>query len=570
MLSKRSLWSAVVGMFVVLTMTLAACGPTSGGTSTATQPKMGGSIIDAVQEEANSVMPAQSTETFAALVDAAVWAPLIATNNQFQLQPGLLTQVPSTSNGGIQVTGTTETVTLKLRQNLKFSDGSPLTSADVAFSIKTFSDPTYGDKQGFPASEIAGVTTPDAQTTVIQLNKIDVAFLTLALTDALVFTPLPMAHYQSMTPANIAKDFQPSVVSGPFSIKERAKGDHITVVKNPNYFGAPKPYLNQVEFKFFPDANTIVTALQAGQVDTAYFLPVTSVSTLQSLPGYKLFKPTQSPNYEALYFNLSNPILADPVVRQAMAMSFDPKTEMDQIQHGNAVATCDDDTGTFAHEPNLIQNGTLCPYGPNGTAKVDTAAAGQLLDGDGWAMGSDSYRHKGGKTLELRISTTAGRQYRLNSEQLLQAAWKAIGIKIDVNNFPASDFFGPILFPTDAKYTHSNDQWDIAEFENSLGVDPDTHLIWASDQTPPAGGQNLTYYNNPQVDQWEAQQLTAVDQTQRKALFHNIHAQILKDIPTFYLYSPLDLSEYRANLHNYMPDSIGPSETWNIADWWQG
>jgi peptide/nickel transport system substrate-binding protein len=190
------------------------------------------------------------------------------------------------------------------------------------------------------------------------------------------------------------------------------------------------------------------------------------------------------------------------------------------------------------------------------------------LDGDGWAMASDGFRHKGGQTLSLRISTTAGRQYRLDSEQLAQAAWKAVGIKIVVNNFPATDLFGPVLFPSDSKYLHSNNQWDIAEFENSLGVDPDTHLIWESAQTPPAGGQNLTYYNNSQVDQWEAQQLTQVDQTARANTFKQIHAQILKDIPTFYLYSPLDLSEYKANLHNYMPSSIGPSETWNCWDWY--
>ncbi len=245
-------------------------------------------------------------------------------------------------------------------------------------------------------------------------------------------------------------------------------------MRNKNYYQAGKPYLDGVTFKFFPDAETEVKALQAAQIDTAYFLPVTDVDTLKNIPGYKLFTPKLSPNYEALYFNLSNPILADPVVRQALALSFDVKSEITTIQKGNAVPTCDDNTGTFAHEPNLISADGYCPYGPNGAAKVDPAAAKALLEGDGYKMGSDGYYAKGGKKLELRISTTAGRQYRLDSEQLAQAAWKAIGVKIDVVNFPSSTFFGPILFPSDAKYAKSNDQWDIAEFENSLGVDPDT------------------------------------------------------------------------------------------------
>jgi peptide/nickel transport system substrate-binding protein len=569
---KRRLWSIAFGLVVVSTMVLAACGPTSPSNPTTTA-KFGGSIVDGISQEPSSLMPAQSTQTFAVLVDASIWASLIYTTPDFKLAPGLLSEVPSTANNDITIQNDssgnpkTEAITLKLRSGLKFSDGSPLTSADVAFTIKTLSDPTYGDKQGFPVSEIASVTTPDTQTTVVTLNTIDVAILTNAFTDPLIFTPLPKSVYGTMAPADIAKDFQPKVVSGPFTLTERIKGDHITVTKNPNYYQAPKPYLNKVTFKLFPDANTEVTALQAGQIDTSYFLPVTSVNTLKNIPGYTLYVPKNSPNYEALYFNTTSPILSDATVRLALSESFDPRTEITDIQKGNAVATCDDNTGTIGHEPNLVQNG-LCPYGPSATAKFDPTAAGALLDGDGWTMGSDGYRHKAGKTLELRISTTSGRQYRLDSEQLAQAAWKAVGVKIDVNNYPSSVLFGPILFPSDSKYATSNPQWDIAEFENSIGTDPDTHTIWSSNQTPPAGGSNLTYYNNPQVDQWEAQQLKTVDVTARVALFHQIHAQILKDVPTFYLYSPLDLSEYKSNLHNYTPDSIGPSETENIWDWW--
>jgi peptide/nickel transport system substrate-binding protein len=562
---RKPLYLLGVGLLLMVTA-LSGCGPTASTNNGG--PKQGGHIIDGVQEEASSVMPAQSTETFADLVDAAIWASPIYSTGSFTLAPGLLTAVPSTTNGGIVVSGTTETFTLHLRSNLKWSDGQPLTSADFAFAIHVYSDPGYGDKQGFPATEIAGVDTPDTNTVVIHLNKIDVAFLTLALTDPLVFAPLPMHIYQNTPPAQIAATFTPAVTDGPFTVSQHVKGDHITVVKNKYYYQAPKPYLDQVTFKFFPDATTEVTALQAGQIDTAYFLPVTSVSTLKNIPGYKLFTPTKSPNYEAWYFNLSNPTLADIKVREALAMGFDVHTEISQIQQGNAVPTCDDSTGTFAHEASLINSSGYCAYGPDGETGFNPTGAKALLTSDGYTMGSDGYMQKGGKDLELRISTTAGRQYRLDSEQLAQAAWKNIGVKLDIVNFPASTLFGPVLFPSDAKYAKSNPQWDIAEFENSIGTDPDSHTIWDSNETPPAGGSNLTYYNNPQVDQWEAQQLQATDQTARLALFHNIHTQILKDIPTFYLYSPLDLSEYRANLHNYMPDSIGPSETWNIWDWY--
>jgi peptide/nickel transport system substrate-binding protein len=555
-------------------MALSACGGGSSGGGGGGGAKFGGSLIDGISQEPSSLMVTQSSQTFADLVQNTIWSPPIYVDEKATYQPGLLKEVPSTANGDIKVQNDasgnpkTMSLTLKLRPNLKWSDGQPLTSADFAFTYKTFADPAFGDKRSFAGNEITSTTTPDNSTVVIQLNVVDVAFMANNITDTLNAAPIPQHIYSSMAPAQIAKEFTPSVTSGPFTVSEHVSGDHITVVKNKNYYQAPKPYLDKITFKFFPDANTEVTALQAGQIDTAYFLPVTSIDTLKAIPGYKLWVPTSSPNYEALYFNLSNTTLADPVVRQAIALGFDPRTEISQIQKGNAIPTCDDDTGTYAHEPNLVQGG-LCPYGPNQSAKVDPAAAKTLLEGDGYTMGSDGYYAKGGKRLELRVSTTSGRQYRLDSEQLLQAQLKTIGIKIDVLNFPSSILFGPDLFPSDAKYAKGNDQWDIAEFENSLGTpDPDTHTIWASNQFPPAGGSNLTYYNNPQVDQWEAQQLTTIDQTARLGLFKQIHAQILKDIPTLYLYSPLDLSEYNAKLNNYRPDSLGPSETWNVWDWW--
>src|SRR5260221_457421 len=440
MLKKRSLWSTVIGLGVLTTMLLAACGSTS-STPTGGGPKQGGNIVDGISQEPSSLMIAQSTQAFAALVKAAIWAPLIYADTQGGFHAGLLTQVPSSSNGGIVISGTTEKVTLKLRPNLKWSDGQALTSDDVAFAITTFSDKTYADDQGFQNSEISNVSTPDPNTVIITLNTVDVTFLVTSLTDVQSFSPLPKHHYSSMTPKDIAADFTPSVTSGPFTVGDRVKGDHIPV-----------------------------------------------------------------------------------------------------------------------------QNGS-CPVGPDQVAGFDATKAGQLLDSAGWAMGGDGLRHKGSQTLEFRASTTSGRQYRLDSEQLYQAAWKNIGVKIDILNHPSSDLFGPVLFPSDHKYDKSNDQWDIAEFANSLS-DPDSHLIWSSDQFPPTGGQNLTYYSSPTVDQLEKTQATQFDQTARKATFKQIYQQLLKDVPTVYLYSAFDLSEYKSNLHNYMPSAVGGVECWNVWDWY--
>jgi len=547
-------------------MVLSACGGTTGGNNSNT-PKQGGSIVDGISQEPSSLMPGQSTQAFASLVDYSVWAPLIYVDGDYAFQPGLLTQVPSATNGGVAVASDnkSETITLKLRSGLKWSDGSAITSDDVKYTIGLFGDKGYNTKNGFQATEVASVDTPDATTVKITLNTADVTFLPVSLVG---FLTMPKAHYSSMDGAAVAADRDLKVTSGPFTLSEFVKGDHTTVKKNANYYQAPKPYLNQITYKYFPDAQTIVTALQSGQVDTAYFLPVDAKSTLQSISGYKLYQPQSGASYEALYFNLSNPLLQDVKVREALAIGFDSKLEISQIQKGNAAPTCDDGTGTFAHDTSLYGSTGYCSYGPDNVSGFDQAKANSILDAAGWVKGSDGIRAKGGKKLSLRISTTSGRQYREDSEALVQAAWKQIGVELKIVNHPSSDLFGPVLFPTDTKYTAANDQWDVAEFANSLAPDPDDHIIWASDQLTVTGGSNLTYYKNTNIDTLLKTQAGQFDPTQRKQTFSQIYKGINADVPTVWLYSAFDLSEYKANLHNYSPIAVGGIECWNVWDWW--
>jgi peptide/nickel transport system substrate-binding protein len=568
---KRAILSALLGVGVSLTMLLSACGPTA---SSGPGIKSGGSIVDAVSQEANTLVAGQTNSGFTDMAMTNIWASLIYADDKYNLRPGLVKEVPSGANGGDVLTGTgsdaKEKITLKLRSGLKWSDGQPLTSADVAYTIDLFRSKDFAAINGFDGlSEIDTVTTPDALTTVVQLKDVDVSFVAsnfVGVNDA----PLPQHHYASMAPGDVAKDFTPQVVSGPFTVTERVKGDHITFKKNPKYYQAPKPYLDQIIFKYFPDAQTIPTAFQAKQVDTAYFLSPTQLPTFKAgIDGYKLYL-TKGAGLEGIRFNLSNSILADPKVRLALVWSFDPNVliKAEGVQNGNAVPICDFHPIDYAHDPSLIQNG-LCPYGPDLKAQVNVDAAKALLDADGWTVGADGYRAKGGQTLELRASTTKGRAYREASQLLYQAAWKAIGVKIDIKNFPASDFFGPILEPTDAKDAKSNDQWDIAEFKDTFSVpDPDDHTTFSSDQVPPNGGSNIYYYNSPTVDQLEKQQLTQTNQADRKATMQKIEKQVLMDIPIFFLYADQDISEANTKLHNYMP--AGGLENWNVWDWYLG
>jgi len=555
MLKKHSFWSVGVGALVLMTMLFAACGPStpnSGGNGNIVK---GGTVINGLYEEPDTLLPYLTSETYSVIVDQALWAPLWYGDNQGVLHSGIA-DLPTPQNG--YISSDLMTLTVHLHSGLKWSDGSPITADDVAFSFNLYGNPDFANTFGFPTTAaddpigFGGATKVDDSTVKLAFKHPFVASISI-LADG-VGSVVPMKVFQSVKVADIAKspeNFKPSVTSGPFKVSERVQGDHLTLVPNPNYYQPGKPYLGQLTYKIITDQSTILTALQAGTITESWFLDVTKLDSYKAIQGYTTATDANPAGYEVLVFNLTNPILSDINVRKALTMSFDTSQLITQLYKGAAKPTCDNHSGTAFHEPSI----TDC-------YKYDPAAAKQLLDSAGWVMGSDGYRHKGGKTLELRYSTT-NKASRKATQLLAQDAWKSVGIKIDLKNYDANVFFG-----ANAQGILHSGNFDIGEFANTLTYDPDDHTLFQSDQTPDKGGSNYMHYSNPQVDAAEQTQQSTADISARKAAFHTIHAQVIADVPVFYLYSAANIFCYSNKLHNYMPSPLGPTEGWNVWDWW--
>src|SRR5579884_839140 len=554
---SQSLATLLGGSLLLLSL-LAACGPSaSNSTGTANQPKAGGSVVDIFDEDVDSFLPWNTGETFGLMAQQEVWAGLWNTdqNVNITLDGGIAKELPSATNG--DVSSDLTTFTIKLKPNLKWSDGSAETSQDCVDTFNFLSNPAVGDLGAFPTTDpsdpfgFVSATVVDPSTFKLQFKNPMGPFLAYFANGA--STCMPSAFIKTLTPATFGKspwNFQPQVTNGPFMVKERVGGSHITVVKNPNYFQAPaKPYLNQITDQIITDSNTILQAYQAGTADSGWFLDPTKLADFKALNGYSSYIDSGA-GFEWLIYNLSDPILADKVVRQALQESIDPPNEIYQtIYHGTVKQTCDDHAGTFAHEPNLIP-----------CYKFDQADAGKILDGDGWTMGSDGYRHKNGQTLELQYATTA-KKAREDTQAIFIQDWKKIGIKVDQKNYSnTQDWFGTGAL--------CQGKFQIGEFASSI-TDPDDHTAFQSDQLcQTVGGANYGHYSNATVDQQEKVQLSTIDVNARKAAFHIIHQQVLQDIPVTYLFAPANLSVHSNRLQNYLPAPAGAAETQNVWDWW--
>jgi peptide/nickel transport system substrate-binding protein len=559
----RSLMMAF-SFLALLILVLSACGaptpgtpPPSGGT-----PVKGGTWIDDLFEEPSSLLPNSSSETFSDMVDQSIYTPLFTGDPSGAIIPGVATVVPTAANGGISAD--LKTWTFHMRPGLKWSDGQPYDARDVDFTWKLWTNPKFtpASTVGYNLITSADVSSDNLSIT-FHLKQPFAPFLSV-WTDGLS-APMPAHHFSSMAPDKILTspdNLNPSVTSGPFMMKESKPGDHYTVVRNPNYYRASEglPYLDSVVFRIVPSQDTILKDLQAGSVDSGWFLDVTKTIAYQRLTNYTLSSNPNASNFEAMYFDLHNVIFAKhPEVRQAMAMAIDHQALIDTARRGEAVPLCTDHGK--AYHPGF-QADAPCP-------KFDVAGANALLDQNGWKAGTDGVRTKGNMRLEFNYSTTANNLWRADDELILQSNFKAIGIKLDIQNYPASTFFGPFLSGGSASPATGAvaGRYDIGEFEDALSYDPDDSALFACNQFPPAGF-NINFYCNPALDKLFAQEQATSDPTARQQVFNQIHQIYLTDYPFITLYGPTDIAMHKNSVHNYNPAPFGASETINIWQWW--
>jgi peptide/nickel transport system substrate-binding protein len=548
---KRSLSQALMMTLSLLLMLLSACSESSIPVQTENSqahPARGGTWVDDLNEDPTSLIPGASPQATAAIVDQAIYAPLFYGDVNGVLHPGLVTEIPTVANGGVSPDLTTWT--FHLRPGLRWSDGQPEDARDVDFTWRLWLNPQ------FPIVNTVGVNLiTSAQ---VSRDHLSITFHLkqgfepfLAVWADAAAAPLPAHLFSRIEPSALvqsAENRDPSVTSGPFMMAESQPGDHYTVVRNRTYYQAAQsyPYLDRIVFRVVPNHYTILTDLQSGTIDSAWNLDVTNTEAYERLSDYTLSFNAKSTNFEALYFDFHNPILGKhPEVRRAMAINHQALIQIARL--GQATALCTD------HAAALVPG--YQPYAP--CPAFDVQAANALLDRYGWVRGSDGVRAKGGQRLEFQYSTTNDAQWRLNTELILQQDFQALGIKIDIRNYPASTLIATV----------PQGKYDLVEFEASFAYDGDDSLLFACSQLPP-NGFNIAFYCNHQLDALFMREQQTADPTRRQQLFDSIHQIYLTDFPFITLYSPVDLAMHRKHAHNYMPGPEGAAEDNMVWLWW--
>jgi peptide/nickel transport system substrate-binding protein len=532
--------------------------------ATMASPVQGGTWADDLIGDPDSFVPNAGGEYVSAIVDQALYLPLFYGDAQGLIHTGAATEIPTVQNGGIS--SDAKTWTFHLKPHLMWSDGQPYDARDVDFTWRLWANPKFGAATPLDPTLISSTSvSADHLTITFHLTRPFAPFLADLWVDG-ELAPLPEHYFRSIAPGDIKKspeNLNPKVVSGPFMMAQSVPDEQYTLMRNPHYYRAGEglPYLDKIVFRIIANQGTFFQDLQAGIVDSAYNLDVSQMQEYQHLIHYTLLTPPTSGGFEAMFFNFHNVVLAShPEVRQAMAMAIDHQALLNEARHGFASLLCTDH-GSALHPGYEAQ--PPCP-------EFNPAAANKLLDDNGWAKGADGVRIKGGERLEFEYSTVTSAlpASRLVDEAIIQRNMQVIGIKLDIQNYP-SETFGPFLTggtaspPTGAVAG----RYDIAEFSNTSGYDPDDAYLLACDQFPPTGF-NVDFYCNHTLDALYQQEQATGDPGARQQIFKQIHQIYLTEFPFIVLYSPTALSIVRKGTHNYQPGPLGSIETVNIWEWW--
>lgn len=519
--------SALVGLIAVLAV--AGCGSSSnngsgsGDGSPATRegtPKRGGSLTIARIEDSQSFDKTNVFQNESIWLTQQIMESLYTVDKDGKtLKPWLAKSYEKSADG--------LTYTFKLRPGVKFSDGKPMTSDDVKFSIDDASAQDEG--WGYMNAAIKTVAAPDPETVIVKLRY---KWAPLLADIALFSNGIVPKDFGGRTRDEFYKE---PVGTGPFMWDSRVVGKTVTFKRNPHYWQEGKPYLDKVTWSYVTDDNTRELQLRGNQIQVNEFPPFNSIDKLENTPGVKvtLFPSTRT---DYLVMNHNFKPLADVHVRRAISYAIDRQAIVKAVLFGHGKPA----------------NSFLPPQVPfydktTPGIQYDMAKAKAELARSSYPNG-----------FEVEMLLGSGDQVTNQIAQILQQALKPLGITVTFNTKDQSTALEDIQAQ---KYQLGFAYWtmDIA--------DPDQLVTFAVDQE--AGGAHSFYtdYNNPRVVELSHEAQTNESPARREQLYSQLQEIAADDaFMAFLYYSPFRYA-YRSNVHGFVVHPLG---NYHLEDVWLG
>jgi peptide/nickel transport system substrate-binding protein len=445
------------------------------------------------------------------------------------------------------------TTTFKLDPEAKWSDGKPITSTDVKWSLEVLG--SEGLLFTNYTSNVTSIKTPDEQTLVITTRRPDARII-----GGLFIYILPEHVWGDVPIKDLNGNFQPElplVGSGPYVVTEYERGRIVRMERN-EYFRGEEPAFDEVQYIRYGNQDAVERALKLGEVDMVVEVQASTFESLGEEPDIDTSRSPQ-PGYTQLAFNLCpeklcpdaelNPAVQDRDVRQALAYAIDR-------ERINEIA---------ARGTSFVANGMLPAFyksfyeTPEQTYPYDPELANQILDDAGWVMGDDGVREKEGERLEFNLYVRSESAYNTQAAKLVAEQAAEIGVKFDVQVVSTDKMYDVTVNFVDGKPAPTFDT-----FIWGWGGDPyDPSFLLSLFLTSEVGGLSDSFYSNPVYDRLFKEQAGTFDVEERREIIREMVAITQRDLPYIVLTDDPNLQAWRTDRIENV-DPACPAETGDI------
>ncbi len=514
------------------------------GRSGWTQP---GILRVALPQDLKTLNPVLSSSTAEGFVDRLLFEPLVSANDHGEPVPMLATSIPTTENGGISKDGLT--ITYHLRRNARWSDGVPVTSADVKWSWQAIMNPANDAVSRHGYDDIRAIDTPDPFTVIVHLEQRFSPFVNTFFAESDQPYDVTPAHVLSKyhDVNQIQFNTQPLVSDGPFKFVEWVHGDHITLAANDAFFMG-KPKLKQIRIQVIPDEHTAIQLLRTHQIDYMFQASIDTYKELKDVPGVSIVWDDMN-GYQSIQLNFARPQLRDPRVRLAIACAIDkPKLVKTLTSGQEKMATEDLPDWLWAFNPDARPPS----YNP--------VRARQLLREAGYSPGSDGIVRRHGVPLRLVFVSDIADATHRKLVVLAQAMLKDVGIDSIIKLYPADLLYAPAGL---GGILHRG-RFDLAIAPWYSGIDPDNSSQHMCHMLPPLG-YNDSRYCDREMDAQQRLALLAYDRPTRQRAYFRIQELLARDNPHIYLWWQRQQEPISVDFKGFDPNPT--VESWNAWQW---
>jgi peptide/nickel transport system substrate-binding protein len=497
-------------------------------------PKKGGRLVVAADSEPRNLNPAIVASNGVFFISSKVVETLAEAS--FDGKDGLSPRLALSWEGAPDGLS----ATFKLRNGVKWHDGEPFTSADVAFSaLQVWKALQNLGRTVF--KDLEAVDTPDALTAVFRFSKPTPFQLIRNALPALSSVMPKHVFDAGDIAANLANNAP--IGTGPFKFSEYKPGEYYRLTKNADYWGEGEPYLDEIIYQVLPDRASAANALEAGEIQLAAFsaVPLADLARISKVHGLKVV----SKGYEGLTYQLVVEInhrrkeLADLKVRQAIAHAIDKDFVVKTIFLGYAAAS----TGPVPkNDPQFYTPDVeLYPF--------DVAKANALLDEAGYKRGAD------GNRFSLKLLPAPYFNETKQFGDYLRQALAAIGIDAQlVNNDAAAHI----------KAVYTDHAFDLAVGPPVFRGDPaiSTTILVQSGSPDGVPFSNQGGYKNAEIDALIDKASETLDANARTELYKEFQKKVAADLPL------INVAEWSfISVASDKVQNIANNPRWAVSNW---